>query len=131
MAAHLFQLGDFTLRSGRKSAWKIECEALTPGDWAALARMAAEVLPPFGQVVGVPRGGLPFAGALARYTVAWTDRLLIAEDVVTTGGSIERVRAEQSGHPDPVGVCVFARGSVPPWVAPLFTLAPPAAAVPS
>jgi hypothetical protein len=95
--------------------------------------MAAELLPAFGEVLGVPRGGLPFAEALASHSRACSCSyihpphdwclgsplpLLIAEDVVTTGGSMERFRAGR----DAIGVCVFARGKVPAWVTPLFVL---------
>lgn len=116
----LFRLGDFTLASGAKSRWKIDCDALTPGDWEALAAMAADVLPPFGEVEGVPTGGEPFARALRKYrTRDGLDPLLIAEDVLTTGASMERCRG---GLADAVGVCVFARGPCPAWVTPLFRM---------
>jgi hypothetical protein len=83
----------FKRASGSMSDWKIECEALTANDWEALAVMAVALLPPFGRVAGVPRGGVPFADALRRYTDpnSWSV-VLIAEDVVTTGASMERVR---------------------------------------
>lgn len=112
----LFQLGDFTLHSGARSRWKIEADALTEADWQALAYMAAERLPAFGSVEGVPRGGIPFAKALRQY--AMEGPLLIAEDVTTTGASMERVRADREA----IGVVVFARGPVLAWVTPLFTL---------
>ena len=117
MSRQLFRLGDFTLHAGAASRWKIDCEALTPGDWEALAAIAAEILPPFGAVEGVPRGGLPFADALRAHAAAdgW---LLIAEDVVTSGASMERVRAGREA----LGVCAFARGPCPDWVLPLFAL---------
>lgn len=126
---NLFVAGDFTLRSGTESRWKIECDALGPGDWAALAIMAVEVLvangvPRFGRVVGVPRGGIPLALALAEHASGREeDGLLVAEDVVTTGGSIRRLvdslPAERRLH----GVAVFARGSgYPSWVHPIFVL---------
>jgi orotate phosphoribosyltransferase len=130
----LFRLGDFTLRSGVKSRWKIECDALTPADWEALALMASEVLPPFGAVVGVPRGGVPFAEALSRHAlrrggcrefVPGCDTLLVAEDVVTTGLSMERFLRSYEGkvdYADWIGVCVFARGPCPDWVTPLFAM---------
>lgn len=125
----LFRLGEFTLASGQPSRWKIDCDGLTADDWQALAAMAVEVLPPFRCVHGVPRGGLPFAAALERYITARpSDPVLIAEDVVTTGRSMERYVAGliHSWHPDAyerVGVCVFARGSVvPSWVTPLFQM---------
>lgn len=117
----LFQLGDFTLRSGVKSGWKIECDALTPEDWAALALMAVGVLPPFGHVEGVPRGGLPFGDALYKHVTHGCSTLLIAEDVVTTGGSLERHRAGREA----IGVVVFCRGVCPEWVTPLFLMARP------
>lgn len=127
---NLFQLGDFTLASGAKSPWKIDCDALSEGDWAALAAMAAERLPPFGSAWGVPRGGLPFAQALQRHRALGCETALIAEDVVTTGGSMERYlealrRDPQVVFPrDCIGVCVFARGPCPGWVYPLFRLGP-------
>jgi hypothetical protein len=125
----LFQTGDFTLASGAKSDFKIECDAFSPADWEGLALMASKVLPPFGEVLGVPRGGIPFADALRKY--ATKGKTLLAEDVCTTGGSITRYRdgiieAEEGftgnilTQDSFIGVCVFARGPVPPWVTPLF-----------
>lgn len=119
----LFQLGDFKLASGRHAAWKIECDALTADDWAALAKMAADILPPFGRAVGVPRGGLPFAAAMQRYVTPAAGLVVVCEDVVTTGGSITRfVEALEADIPalPTTGVCVFARGDCPDWVRPLF-----------
>lgn len=120
----IFQVGSFTLASGAKSNWKIECGSLTKADWAGLAAMAAEILPPFREVRGVPRGGVPFADALRRYVTQGP--VLVAEDVVTTGGSMERFAAAECGNwpgsPERIGVCVFARGPVPDWVTPLFRM---------
>lgn len=127
---NLFQLGSFTLRSGQKSNWKIECDALTTDDWMALARMAAEILPPFRKVYGVPRGGIPFATCLEAYAKGgMSDPILIAEDVVTTGNSMVDFRQKISlelGRKEYVlhciGVCVFARSKCLPWVTPLFQM---------
>lgn len=131
MNTHLFQSGDFTLRSGVRSRWKLECDAFTDRDWETLAAMAAEILPPFGTVHGVPRGGVPFALELMKHAtndVATSLPILIAEDVCTSGGSMERMRdALRANCPgqDIIGVCVFARGvCYPSWVTPLFTLNP-------
>lgn len=131
---HLFQLFDepITLRSGQLSAWKIECDSLTVDDWRTLAAMAAEILPSFGYVEPVPNGGIPFADALRFYADPdESDAILIAEDVVTTGGSMEKIR---NGRPVTekldenieviriMGICVFARGTPPDWVTPLFQM---------
>ena len=112
----LFQLGDFKLHSGATSRWKIDCDALTPDDWAALAVMAVEMLPPFGSVEGVPRGGLKFAKALKPYCT--TGPLLIVDDVTTTGASLN----EHLGKRQARGCVVFCRGVCPPWVIPLFRM---------
>ena len=130
---NLFQLGDFTLRSGAKSRWKIECDALTPADWEGLAAMAVEILPPFSGVSGVPRGGIPFADALSRYIISASPHpVLIAEDVCTTGGSMERWKKTLEEELVPkryqvryIGVAVFARNPTwPKWVTPLFCFNP-------
>lgn len=115
---NLFQSGVFKLASGGYSNWKIECDALTKEDWATLAAMAYEVLPPFGEVVGVPRGGIPFANALRDYITVGHVNLLIAEDVVTTGKSINQYKDGDST----IGVCVFAREKCPDWITPLFRM---------
>lgn len=119
----LFQLGPIRLHSGSVSSFKIDCDALTDDDIAALAAMLYERLPSFGNVEGVPRGGLRLAAALLPYREAHSgitdDPLLIVDDVATTGASLERHRA---GRPA-IGAVIFARGPVPPWVTPLFSMA--------
>ncbi len=113
---NLFQSGNFILASGKKAQWKIECDALTDKDWETLALIAAEILEPFGAVEGVPTGGVKFAKALEKYKTE--GGLLIAEDVITTGGSMERFRSNR----DAKGIVVFARGNVLDWVTVLFKL---------
>lgn len=121
---NLFQFGDFTLRSGAKSKWKIECDALTLEDWESLAAMAVERLSPFSRVYGVPRGGIPFADALRKY--ATVGPVLIAEDVCTTGGSMTRYVQELKLHMEScIGVCAFQRGPDVSWVTPVFKMFPP------
>lgn len=115
----LFQTGDFTLASGQKSTWKIECDALTPEDWAGLAAMAVQFLPAFGAVLGVPRGGLPLARALERY--ATVGKTLVVDDVWTTGGSMKRFIAERNLE-EYFGLVAFARNPPQSWVTALFTM---------
>lgn len=116
----LFSLGAFTLPSGKQTHFKIECDVLKPEDWKALARLAVELLPPFEEVEGVPRGGLMFGDALRRYVTPKSGRLLIADDVWVTGLSMERHRAERNA----IGVVAFARNIVDPWVTSLIRLNP-------
>lgn len=112
---HLFQIGDFILSSGERSYWKIECDALTDADWVSLALIASERLKPFSRVEGVPFGGFKFARALMTYATE-EGGLLVAEDVLTTGASMERIRDGREAQ----GIVVFARGETPDWVTSLF-----------
>lgn len=121
---NLFMKGDFTLRSGRKSTYKIECDVLTVADWEGIAAaiMEEKLLPNFSVVLGVPRGGLPLADALNQYaTSESTLPIIIAEDIVTTCGSMERFRSsimDQCFGREIIGVCFVARGPCPSWVHP-------------
>lgn len=127
----IFLRGNFGLHGGQKSAWKIDCDALTDADWETLALMLVEKLPSFHSVMGIPRGGLKLGAAIRKYSVAHRvteaephGRLLIVDDVLTTGSSMETARGVvQSRYPFLViGAVVFARGPCPPWVTPLFRM---------
>lgn len=129
----LFVPGSFTLASGGKSTFKVECDALTDVDWLCLAELAVARLPSFKAVEGVPRGGLPFSRALHDFATSDGELdLLIADDVWTTGGSIARYVEEAHGRwSGSMGVVVaFNRSGLPmstPQVAhrlALWTLAP-------
>lgn len=119
----LFQRGSFTLHSKVKSDWKIECDALERSDYKTLAELVHQQYR-FSTVVGVPTGGLQFADALLPYAEELEQpRVLIVDDVLTTGQSMEKVRqiVELWGPAEIIGVVVFARGPVPDWVKALFT----------
>jgi orotate phosphoribosyltransferase len=115
----LFQFGDFLLASGKKSNFKIECDALTQEDWEAVAAIIAPKLPKFGIVIGVPRGGLMFAEALRKYQDKWCSTFLYVDDVWTTGNSMLRIVNQRAPWS---GVVLFARGPVPDHVHALFQL---------
>lgn len=133
---NLFQQGDFTLSSGKKSNFKIECDALTNEDWETLALMASQLLPPFGEVIGVPTGGIKFAKCLEEYKTV--GKILIADDVLTTGGSmkkmVDKIGKDRSNDVEVfeyeelenyladqvIGIVAFARGRCPWWITPLF-----------
>jgi orotate phosphoribosyltransferase len=118
---NLFQVGEFTLHSGKPSKWKIDCDALTDEDWSALAQLAVKVVGPFGTVMTPGGASNRFAKALLPF--ATMGPILIADDVLTSGSSMwgmlstitdphRRGRAK--------GVVIFARGPCPNWVKPLF-----------
>ena len=71
----------------------------------------------FGCVEGVPRGGVRLATALERYITVGDD-LLIVDDVLTTGLSMERHRDGREAF----GIVVFARGLCPNWISSIWNL---------
>jgi hypothetical protein len=113
----LFQLGAFKLHSGQQSGFKIECDELKAGDWSALAYLILRRYS-FREVYGVPRGGLALAEQLRPYRSVGP--ILIVDDVLTTGTSMETERARHNG--DCVGVVVFARGPCPHWIDAIFQM---------
>ena len=110
----LFQFGDFTLHSGQRTDWKIDCDALTDSDIETLAKIISQRFR-FSRVEGVSTGGLRLAKALENYC-SLRERLLIVDDVLTTGASMEKQRAGREA----TGVVIFARGDCPAWVTALF-----------
>lgn len=121
----LFQLGDFTLNSGIRSPVKIECDALTDDDIETCAFLLSRRVDPFDVVEGVPRGGLRLAEAMEQYAAepvpgreGWAPRLLIVDDVLTTGGSLDRWRKGRVAQ----GAVLFAYTQPDPWIVPLFTM---------
>lgn len=124
----LFEFGQFTMASGRESRFKIECDAVTPEQWASFASLARPLLPAYGRVIGVPRGGVYWASCFAQWVTPGSRRVLMVDDVWTTGGSMVRCVLDHRTHGlqgDPWhGLVLFARGPVPSHVTALFTLHP-------
>lgn len=115
---NLFNVGTFLLNSGRTSKFKVDCDALWDEDIQALAKIIHDNIPQFAWVEGVPTGGLRLAAALEQYArPSETTVGLIVDDVLTTGGSMERQRDFR--HPV-IGVVIFNRmpiGQVTPgWI---------------
>lgn len=127
----LFELGNFILSSGAKSCWKIECDALSAPDIGTLAVLIAQMVGPFASVEGVPRGGLRLAEALRPFRTQLGCHLIV-DDVLTTGGSLERHKAAYASAGSDtfprqdviIGAVVFARGPCPPWIKAVFQLSP-------
>lgn len=119
----LFIGGEFAAHSGEILPFKIDCDALTDTDLKTLAVEVAKKFK-FSSVYGIPRGGVRFAGALAIHC-SDTGPLLIVDDVLTTGRSMQETRSAilLAGLEDqPLGVVIFARGPCPDWIIPLFTM---------
>lgn len=121
---NLFQKINIILNSGEESDYKIECDSLTDDDIETLAYLISKRYT-FRKVVGVPRGGNRIEDALQKYTTNNDEHpLLIVDDVLTSGGSMDRHRLmyEDMGYYGIVGVVIFARGKCPDWVEPVFQM---------
>jgi hypothetical protein len=128
---NLFQLGEFRSHMGILLPFKIDCDALTDGDIDCIAAYIASKTF-FGMVDGVPYGGCRLAAALEKYAV-WEApfNILIVDDVLTTGASMEDQRADylhiadhdSTVHPeDIIGWVIFARAEPPDWVNAMFRM---------
>jgi len=121
----LFQRGQFKLHSGAQSDFRIECDALDDEDIETLAYLITRRVKSFKHVIGVPKGGLKLAKALKKYTINNPELpILIVDDVLTTGESLIEALIEVSkkASGQAIGAVVFARGSCPEWVTPIFQM---------
>ena len=122
----LFQQGNFRLHSGQVSNFKIDCDFLTDDDLDTLARIATSMLPNYSKVLGIPTGGERFARALEAHC-SLVGPVLIADDVYTTGTSLESFRgALEASHETSwkscLGITIFSRNlTMLPWVKSIFT----------
>lgn len=120
----LIELGEFESHSGIRLPWKINCDALGEGDIQAIAKIIADKIE-FRDVYGIPRGGIRLEQALKPY--ARTDLkypMLIVDDVLTTGKSMEEALERVANSKHTIGVVIFARGECPRWVVPIFVADP-------
>lgn len=123
----LFQLGEFNLHSGAKSSYKIDCNSLNHDDIVAICDWIKKIVPSYRMVVGIPNGGIPFEIQLKSFTDPSSDTILIVDDVLTTGKSMEKKRYDLHGEfpsMKKVGVVAFARGFCPAWIECVWELNP-------
>lgn len=115
----IFVKGPVKLHSVFMSDFKIDCDALTDEDIQTVAYLLSRRCPSFGEVHGIPRGGLRLAEAMKMYVSEGPP--LIVDDVYTTGRSfkefmwdfqLQKVR----------GAVIFARNACPSWITPLFSM---------
>lgn len=113
---NLFQQGEFTSHAGVALDWKVECDALTDEDIECIASYVASKHD-FSRVVGVPTGGDRLAEALKKYRNVSSKNLLIVDDVLTTGKSVEESRAYHA-YQHTIGFVIFDRsgGKRPDWI---------------
>ena len=121
----LFRLGDFTLSSGKRAPWKIDCDALSDTDIFTLADMIQHLVGGYSAVEGVPSGGARLARAL-RMSCFLGGPLLLVDDVLTSGASMERMKGlieiPEQANGEVIGAVIFARGRCPAWIKPLFQM---------
>ena len=111
--AKLFTVGDFISHAGLPLKWKIECDAISPEQWSALATMIMDYqTEPFSKVVGIPRGGLPLQYALEKYVTEGEHPWLICDDVYTTGTSFREFCTTKETM-FAYKWCIFARKTIP------------------
>lgn len=111
--AKLFSVGDFISHAGLPLKWKIECDAISPEQWSALATMIMEYqTEPFSKVVGIPRGGLALQYALEPYVTEGDHPWLVVDDVYTTGTSFREFCTTKETM-FAYKWCVFARKPIP------------------
>jgi hypoxanthine phosphoribosyltransferase len=113
----------FKSHSGKQLEFKIECDVLTEQDIITLAKIIAEKYK-FRYVYGIPKGGLRLANELNKYCEEEHERMLIIDDVLTTGQSMKEAKKDYSivTKMEIQGVVIFARGECPDWVDPIFKL---------
>lgn len=109
-----------TLHSGHISHFKIDCDALTDQDLQSLAALAATKIQ-FKQAIGVPSGGLRFATHLNIYADISQKTILIVDDVLTTGKSMQEY-ADKYPNEQIKGIVIVARNTCPEWITPIFTM---------
>lgn len=111
--AKLFSVGDFISHAGLPLKWKIECDAISPEQWSALATMIMDYQKePFSKVVGIPRGGLALQYALEPYVTEGEHPWLVVDDVYTTGTSFRQFCTNKHTM-FAYKWCIFARKPIP------------------
>ena len=122
---NLFQSVDFKSHAGLDLSWKIEMDALDDEEWVTISQMILELSEPFREAIGIPRGGTRLGKLLNQHGTGEKDNpILIVDDVLTTGGSMEDFkRMREFRNPTKyIGWVVFARGFPPQWCRALFQM---------
>ena len=108
-------------------SWKVECDYLTKADWKCLSYLAKEKLRRIpSRVMGVPTGGERWEAIFSEEYSAPGSDVLILDDVLTTGSSMEEMRRRliADGVPENkiTGMAAFSRGKCTEWVKRIWRL---------
>lgn len=119
----LFSSGKFKSHSGIELPFKIDCDYLNNEDIECIAEYIASKCS-FGMVFGIPSGGDRLTEALEQYVKPDAPfNVLIIDDVLTTGSSMEYEKASMPDqvHPDDIiGWVIFARVEPAQWINYMF-----------
>jgi orotate phosphoribosyltransferase len=117
----LIKFANFISHSGLNLNYKIDCDFLTNEDIEEIAKIVNSEIT-FGSVYGIPRGGTRLEKALVKYINPNLDssKLLIVDDVLTTGNSMQEAK-DKFTNCEVIGFVIFARGPCPNWIWSLFT----------
>lgn len=121
---NLLNYGEFASHSGKKLHYKIDCDALSDEDLKSIAKTIGSRLQ-FKKVIGIPTGGVRFATELEKYVVDDVNMVVIVDDVLTTGKSMELARKQYlKDDENVVGIVIFNRmqESLPNWIYPIFNV---------
>ena len=125
----LFQRYDYKSHANLDLTWKLECDAISDGEWSVLARIISELESrPFSDVVGIPRGGVKLENEMLNYVSGnKNDPVLIVDDVWTTGTGFKEfvgihVIEKMTEHVGWFGWCIFARTQTSNHVTALFQM---------
>lgn len=127
----LFRWGGFRSSAGNMLPFKIECDALTDEDIHCIANVIASQTT-FRAVYSVPTGGDRLGLALHPFQHPDdTNRIIIVDDVLSTGRSMESAKERVNEllknmgvefEGEIIGWVIFARTKPPDWINAMFTL---------
>lgn len=91
----LFREGNFISHSGLNLNFKIDCDELSNVELGTLAGIISSKIT-YGKIIGIPRGGDRLAHILRGYNHPMLkehpNTILLVDDVMTTGASMEEYR---------------------------------------
>lgn len=127
----LFHWGGFRSTAGHRLPFKIDCDALTDADIHCIANVIASQTT-FRAVYSVFTGGDRLGLALIPFqNDENSNRIIIVDDVLTTGGSMEATKKRVQRNYGAMGVeftgeivgwVIFARKKPADWINAVFTL---------